>query len=100
MKFKPGQQLWIKGEVRNGMFPSERSFFVKLPPPDRRVISGFASDEFFQEPGEGHCGWIAVFVLSKAEKGRVPIFFPGELLTSTNPVRIPIDSLMKLACQK
>jgi len=76
------------------MFPTERSFKVELPP-DHRVISGFASQEFVREPANGNPGMVAVFVFSKAEKGRVAVLFPGEILTSTNPVRVPFDWLMK-----
>ncbi|TMI43760.1 hypothetical protein E6H23_02255 [Candidatus Bathyarchaeota archaeon] len=95
MTFKTGQQIWVEGEVRSGMFPSERSFKVALPPPDERIISGFASQEFVREPNNGNQGMVAVFVFSKAEKGRVAVLFPGEILTSTNPVRVPFDWLMK-----
>jgi len=95
MGFKTGQQIWVEGEVRGGMFPTERSFKVALPPPDQRTISGFAPQEFVREPTNGNEGMIAVFVFSKPDKGRVAVLFPGEILTSTNPVRVPFDWLMK-----
>src|SRR2546426_12718251 len=87
MKFKTGQQIWVEGEVRSGMFPSERSFKVALPPPDERIMSGFASQEFVREPNNGNQGMVADFVFSKAEKGRVTVLFAGEIITSTKPVR-------------
>ncbi len=71
------------------MFPSERSVRVELAGPERKVISGFVPKEFVKGSAAHASGQVAVFVAGRPRKGRVSILFPGEILTSTNPVEMP-----------
>ncbi len=88
MSFKLGQQLWVSCEVKDGMFPSEKSVRLELPEPNKKIISAFVPKEFVKGPEGNARGHVAVFVASDPEKGRVSILFPGEILTSTNPVQV------------
>lgn len=88
MQFKTGQRVWVACDVKDGMFPNERSVRFVLSDPDKKIISGFVPEEFVKGPEGTESGRVAVVVTGKPENGKVSILFPGEILTSTNPVLV------------
>ncbi len=88
MRFKIGQKVWVTCVVKEGMFPNERSVRFELPAPRNKIISGFVPKEFVQGFDTAGSGRVAVFVTGPSENGKVSILFPGEILTSTNPVLV------------
>ncbi len=93
MSLKLGDRIWLSCEIREGMFPSERSIRVELDGPESKVISGFVPKEFVKGSAVRRSGQVAVFVAGRSRRGSVPILFPGEILTSTNPVEMPMTLL-------
>ncbi len=84
MPFKEGQKIWVLcDDVKQGMFPTERTVNLKVPAPKKTLISAFVPDDSVKE------GKVAVLVSGKPENGKVSILFPGEVLTTTNPVLVP-----------
>jgi hypothetical protein len=70
------------------MFPSERSIRIDLASPEKKIISGFVPKEFVKGSVSHARGRVAVFVTAKPKNGKISVLFPGEILTSTNPVEI------------
>ncbi len=70
------------------MFPSEKRVRFELPAPYKKIISGFVPKEFVKGPEATGSGRVAAFVMSPPENGKISILFPGEILTSTNPVLV------------
>ncbi len=100
MHFKTGQKVWVICDVKDGMFPSEKSVRFELPDPNKKIISGFVPKEFVKGTEGTGSGRVAVFVTSPPENGKISILFPGEILTSTNPVRVAASWLSQQAPQK
>lgn len=85
MPFKVGQRIWIACDVKAGMFPKERSIRFELPAPEKRIVSGFVPERFVKPRSNTLPARVAAVVASPPEKGKVRVFLPGEVLTSTNP---------------
>ncbi len=77
------------------MFPSERSVRVDLT--REKIVSGFVPKEFVRGTISQRNGQVAVLVTAKPKNGKVSILFPGEILTSTNPVEIATSFLSRHA---
>ena len=83
MTFKEGQKIWIRCDnVKRGMFPTERTVNLKIPAPGKKLISAFVPDDSVKD------GKVAVLVSSSPHNGKVSILFPGEVMTTTNPVLV------------
>jgi hypothetical protein len=87
-KLYKGGMVWIRCEVKPGMFPSERYIHVDVS--GARPISGFVPQEEVQE------GRVRA-VISQLMNGSVALLFRGELLSVTNPVTVPADWLAAAA---
>ena len=84
MTFKEGQKIWIQCDnVKRGMFPTERTANLKIPAPEKKLISAFVPEDSVKD------GKAAVLVTSRPHNGKVSILFPGEVMTTTNPVLVP-----------
>jgi len=95
MSFKMGDLVWLGCQVHKGMFPSERNIRVELANPKRKIISGFIPKELVKGSISRARGQVAVVVTAKPKNGKVSVLFPGEILTSTNPVEIATSLLSK-----
>ncbi len=95
MTFKMGDLVWLGCTVHRGMFPSERSIRIELASPKRKIISGFVPKEFVKGSTLHARGQVAVVVTAKPKNGTVSVLFPGEILTSTNPVEIATSLLSR-----
>src|SRR2546422_8757136 len=84
MTFKEGQKIWIQCDnVKRGMFPTERTVNLKVPAPGKKLISAFVPDDSVKD------GKVAALVSSRPHNGKVSIIFPGDVMTTTNPVHVP-----------
>ena len=72
MTFTEGRQIWIQCDnLKRGMFPTERTLNLKIPAPEKKLISAFVPDDSVKD------GRAAVLVSSRPHNGKVSILFPG-----------------------
>ena len=84
MTFQEGQKIWIQCyNLKRGMFPTERTANLKIPAPEKKLISAFVPEDSVKD------GKAAVLISSRPHNGKVSILFPGEVMTTTNPVLVP-----------
>ncbi len=96
-RLKAGKFVWIPCEVKQGMFPTERYIRIEIPEVGT-VISGFISKEDIRTVTEA--AWKARgfeeevrAVIAQLTKDTVALLFRGEILSATNPVRVPTEWL-------
>lgn len=87
---KEGGMVWLRCEVRKGMFPTERYIRVEIPEQGDFVIAGFVPSEDVRETesAQGHTGRVRA-VIARLVDDTAGLLFRGEILSATNPVMVP-----------
>lgn len=90
--FKAANTVLLPCMVRNGFFPDEYSFRIVIGgTPDQHVIIGnVSSNSIVQKNGSK---FVPALIMESLEKHSARIFLPGELVSDTNPVTVPIGWL-------
>jgi hypothetical protein len=80
-RLKEGGTVWVQCDVKNGIHPTERYFTFKLP--DQELpVTGFV-------PSQEVCRNRVRAAVIRVVGSTVLLVFPGELISATNPVRVP-----------
>jgi len=90
---KQGKFVWIPCEVKQGMFPTERYIHIEVPG-TKPIISGFIlSQDVRKMKKDGKRAKQfeseARAIIAQLTTNSASLLFRGEILSATNPVRVP-----------
>lgn len=91
---KEGKIISIPCTISQGVFTDEK--FVRIDVPNARPITAFIPSKYIEDPepssDKPHLGKVPVIV-ARVTKAEALLFIPGESLSHSNPIPVPIKWL-------
>jgi hypothetical protein len=86
-----GTILQLPCEVKNGFFPDEAIIRILIGA-TRVIVGHVSSNSIIQKNGSK---FIPALIMGRPEKNNARVFLPGEVVSETNPVTVPLEWLSR-----